>query len=134
MKIDTGDLNRLFNHFGSDKGTSAKNQYKKNSKKRIGHGFAKFYKKYLNKDKRNMLLEIGTWEGASAAAFNKYLKKSKIFCLDRNFKMKYFSKNIFYFNCNTESKADLNRFLEYKNKITKKKFDFIIDDGVSFIK
>jgi hypothetical protein len=58
MKIDTGDLNRLFNHFGSDKGTSAKNQNKKNSKKRIGHGFAKFYKKYSKYYKNNFLIII----------------------------------------------------------------------------
>ena len=37
----------------------------------MGHGFAKFYEKKLKeyKNKSFNMLEIGTWEGASTAAF-----------------------------------------------------------------
>ena len=42
-----------------------------NSNLIIGHGFDKFYEKHLSAfiDKKFDLLEIGTWKGASSAAF-----------------------------------------------------------------
>ena len=45
-----------------------------------GHGFSKFYEKQLAivKNKPLNILEIGSYAGASAAAFSKYFYKSKI--------------------------------------------------------
>ena len=86
-------LDDLFNHFGSDKGTSVKNPYSKNPNdiKLIGHEFGKFYERYFDKLKNEKLnlLEIGVWKGASIATFNKYMPNATIFGIDRNFKFKY---------------------------------------------
>lgn len=131
--IKYNSLNDLFNYFGSDKGTSVINPYSKNSNQIIGHGFGEFYEKYLEKvkNKKINLLEIGIWEGSSIAAFNKFMPDANIFGIDRNFKLKYKSKKIFFFNCNTEKYNDLNNF---KKKISKSKFNIIIDDGSHLLK
>ena len=70
----------LFHYYGSDKA----NIFKKNNKK--GHGFSKFYEKHFKKfEKKNInILEIGSYAGASAAAFLKYFQNSKVFCFDIN--------------------------------------------------
>ena len=130
-KIKINNLNYLFEYYGSDKGSKVIDPYTKNSKKKIGHGFGKFYEIHFSKLKKKYinLLEIGTWYGASVAAFNNYFDKIKIFCIDRNFKFKFYSKRIFFYNCDTENKKDLKNFKKFKNKITNEKFDIIIDDG-----
>ena len=126
--ITNKSFDEIFNYFGSDKGTSVKNPYNKNSKKKIGHGFGKFYEKYFTKFKtdRFNLLEIGTWEGASLASFHSYFKNAYIYGIDRNFKNKYSSKRLEFNYCDTRSIIDL-KILEKKFK--KKKFKIIIDDG-----
>jgi len=131
--VKYNSLNDLFNYFGSDKGTSVINPYSKNSKQIIGHGFGKFYEKYFEiiKNQEINLLEIGVWEGSSIAAFNKYMPNANIFGIDRNFKFKYKSKKVFFFNCNTEKNNDLNNF---KKKTSKNKFNIIIDDGSHLLK
>ena len=126
--LNYNSLDDLFNYFGSDKGTKVKNPYNKNSNEIFGHGFAKFYQdKFQTFQKKKFnLLEIGAWEGASLVSFLKYFKNAIIFGLDRNFKLKYKSKRLKYFNCDTTNKDDLDIF---KNKNKEVKFKVIIDDG-----
>ena len=121
-------LNEIFNYFGTDKGTNVNNPYNKFSKKKIGHGFGKFYEKYFYKFKEESFnfLEIGTWEGASLASFYFYFKKAFIYGLDRNFKNNFSSKRLEFIYCNTTDNSDLNTL---KKKFKKKKFKIIIDDG-----
>ena len=126
--LDHKSLDNLFNYFGSDKGTKARNPYNKNSKKFFGHGFSKYYEKnfkYFQDEKFNFL-EIGTWEGASLASFAKYFRNAKIYGLDRNFKFKYKSQKIKFLNCDTTNNNDLDKF---KKIIKNIKFKIIIDDG-----
>lgn len=129
--LELDSLNDLFNYFGSDKGTKVINPYYKGAKDFIGHGYAKFYEQYLKpfKHKEINLLEIGTWEGASAASFYHYFKKAKIFCLDINFKLKYSSNRINFFNCNTGLRKDIKKLEKYLTKKNSEYFDIIIDDG-----
>ena len=72
-KINTDNLDKLFHYYGSDKAEIFR------STKEKGHGYSKFYSNKLNylRDKDINILEIGSYSGASAAAFKKYFKKSK---------------------------------------------------------
>ena len=84
-------IDYLFHEYGSDKA----NIFKLNQK--LGHGFSIFYEKKLEKykDKKINILEIGSYAGASAAAFVKYFPNSKVYCFDVNISnFKYKSKNI----------------------------------------
>ena len=78
--IEYKSLDELFNFFGTDKGTSVVDPYTHGSKEELGHGFAKFYEENFIKYKKDIfnLLEIGTWEGASTAAFASFFPYSKI--------------------------------------------------------
>ena len=128
IQNDGKSLNELFNHFGTDKGTGVKNPYNKKSEEIFGHGFAQFYEKHFNnfKNEKINFFEIGTWEGASLASFSKYFNNANLYGLDRNFKFKYKSKRINFYYCDTTNKKDLKKI---SNKIGKKKFQVIIDDG-----
>jgi len=129
VKMD--DLDNLFNYFGSDKGSKVINPYDKKSKEVLGHGFAKFYKQHLEKFRKRKInfLEIGTWKGTSVAAFYFYLKKAKIFCIDKNFKLAFKSSRINFFNCNTRKLDELSKFINFFRKKNCDSFDVIIDDG-----
>ena len=102
-KLDILSLNELFNHFETDKGSSVRDPYSKSlnksHQKLIGHGYAKFYEFHLSnlRNKEIKLLEIGTWKGASIAAFYYYFSKAIIFCLDRNYKFQFKSNRINFF-------------------------------------
>ena len=65
-------LENLFIKYGSDKASTW------NNKKNSGHGYTKYYLKVLEKLKKKNLniLEIGSYSGASAAAFSKFFPKS----------------------------------------------------------
>ena len=128
QNINYDSLNDLFNHFGTDKGTKVMNPYSKNPEEIVGHGYAKFYEKnFANiKNEKFNLLEIGTWEGASSASFILYFPNAEIYGLDRNFKFKYKSKRLKYYNCDLTNKND-HKNLE--RKIQNKTFKIIIDDG-----
>ena len=135
QELQITSLNDLFNHFGTDKGTEVINQYQQTSSKTdqklIGHGYAKFYEKYLNNFKSDKIniLEIGTWKGASVAAFYHYFKNAIIFCIDKNFKFQFESNRVFFFNCDTENSSEIH---DLKKNLTKKDteyFEIIIDDG-----
>ena len=131
INIDSRDnfknssLDFLFNHYNTDKGSV----FNKN----LGSGFTKFYEKHLNKFKNDNIniLEIGSFSGASAAAFVKYFPNSKIYCLDINLRnFIYESKRIFPFGIDSANKKMLLNFLkkiDFFDKINY--FDVIIDDG-----
>tara|TARA_B100000795_G_scaffold269648_1_gene259754 strand:- start:3202 stop:3987 length:786 start_codon:yes stop_codon:yes gene_type:complete len=135
LKIDIRSLNELFNHFGTDKGSSVINPYVKNINKLdkdvLGHGYAEFYENHFSnlKNKEINLLEIGTWKGASIASFYHYFKKAKIFCIDRNFKFQFRSKRVNFFYCNTTINYDIQKFNEFLIDKEINLLDIIIDDG-----
>ena len=121
------NLDDLFYQYGSDKAEIFK------PAKRTGHGFSKFYTKQLHnfKDKKINILELGSYAGASAAAFSKYFINSKIFCFDINISnFKFISKNIEVYGVDINNK---NKILKILDQIFLnhgfKKFDLIIDDG-----
>ena len=132
ISIDNDDihdesLDKLFYLYGSDKA----NLFKIDNSQ--GHGFSKYYVQHLEK-KRNQklnILEVGSFSGASAAAFKKYFPKSRVFCFDVNIsKFKYSSKKIEVHGLDINNKEKVkntlkNIFLKYQFE----NFDFIIDDG-----
>ena len=90
-EIKINSLDELFSFYNTDKAN------KWNFDKREGHGFASFYEKHFKNFKKNKLniLEIGSFSGASAAAFSKYFPSSNIYCLDVNISnFKYLSDQI----------------------------------------
>ena len=60
------------------------------------------------------------------ASFVHYFNKANIFGLDRNFKLKYKSKRIYFHFCDTRNLDSLSKF---ESKIKNIKFRIIIDDG-----
>ncbi len=132
VSIDTDQINfenldNLFRYYGSDKA----NFFKLTNK--AGHGFSKFYAKKLEKykEKKINILEIGSYAGASAAAFAKYLPNSKIFCFDINISnFKYKSKNIHVFGVDINNKKKIQTILtSIFSQHNFNEFDLIIDDG-----
>jgi predicted O-methyltransferase YrrM len=125
--ISIDSLDRLFYHYGSDKADI----FKKTEKK--SHGYSKFYKQKIEKLKNRKIniLEIGSYSGASAAAFAKYLPKSNIFCFDINISnFEYKSNKIHVFGIDIKNPKKIIKTLNkiaYQFKI--KEFDIIIDDG-----
>ncbi len=121
-------LDDLFNFFGTDKGSSVIDPYTYGSKEILGHGFAKFYEKNLMKYRTKIfnLLEIGTWEGASTAAFASYFPYSKIYGIDKNFRFKYKSSRICFNHCDIRNQNDIKNLRKNIKNIT---FKVIIDDA-----
>tara|TARA_Y200000002_G_C22493673_1_gene584114 strand:+ start:34 stop:777 length:744 start_codon:yes stop_codon:yes gene_type:complete len=125
--INYYSIDELFHHYGSDKA----NFFKINQRK--GHGYSKFYERKLKnlKEKKINILEIGSYAGASAAAFVKYFPNSKIFCFDINIsKFEYISKNIYVFGIDINNEKKIEHTLQNifsQNSFSK--FDLIIDDG-----
>ena len=121
------NLDFLFHHYGSDKA----NIFKKTNKS--GHGFSHFYEKKFQdwKKKELNILEIGSYAGASAAAFIKYFEKAKVFCLDINISnFKYSSSKIEVFGAAIKNrKKVINIFKKIFIQNNFEKFDVIIDDG-----
>ncbi len=124
-------LDDLLHHYGSDKANVFKIE------NREGHGYSKFYTKHLDhlKNKQINILEIGSYAGASAAAFAKYFSKANIFCFDINISnFKYESKKIHVFGIDINNKKKIKKIL---NKIFEKNqfsfFDLIIDDGSHYL-
>ena len=125
--ISIDSLDGLFYHYGSDKADI----FKKTKNK--GHGYSKFYKQKLEKLQNHKIniLEIGSYAGASAAAFVKYLPRSNIFCFDINISnFEYKSKRIHVFGIDIKNQK---KTIETLNKIADQfktqEFDIIIDDG-----
>ena len=125
--IISESLDYLFHKYGSDKA----NVFKLNQQ--TGHGYSIYYEKKLEpyKNKNLNILEIGSYAGASAAAFTKYLPKSKVYCFDVNISnFKYKSKNINVYGIDINNSKKVVKIL---NKIFSEQsfnqFDLIIDDG-----
>ena len=125
------DLDQLFFYYGSDKANFFQN---KNIR---GHGFSKFYEKQLSilKNKPINILEIGSYAGASAAAFSKYFYNSKIFCFDINISnFKYKSNNISVYGLDIKNEKKVIKILDMIFKENSfEKFDIIIDDGSHYL-
>jgi len=120
-------LEELFSFYKTDKANYIK------STKIYGHGYSEFYEKHFSglRNKKLNILEIGSYSGASAAAFVKYFEDINIYCLDINLtKFIYKSKKIHPFGLDISNKKMIEKFL---NKISFfeniKNFDIIIDDG-----
>ncbi len=125
--VEIDNLDQLFHHYGSDKADIF------SLTKDKGHGFSKYYSKKLEflKNKKINILEIGSYAGASAAAFKKYFKEANIYCFDMNISnFKYSSKNIHVFGLDITDKNSLDKTLKKISfKDNQKHFDLIIDDG-----
>tara|TARA_B110000046_G_scaffold98097_1_gene105740 strand:+ start:1132 stop:1983 length:852 start_codon:yes stop_codon:yes gene_type:complete len=123
-------LDDLFLKFNADKGS----QLLLNGKIVKGHNYSPFYVKYFNKYKNKKklnILEIGTLRGAAAASFYQFFPGSLIYCLDVSpFQTFYYSKSIRTIYCNTRSKKSINNAVKYLDC----KFDIIIDDGSHNVK
>ena len=131
------DLNFLFKHFNSDKGSNYINQYEKpiNQKKDLieGHAYHTFYEKYFFSKKNDFLeiLEIGSFKGNVAASFFFYFSKASIFSADIFPDLfRYRSKRIKNFF------MDNSKILELQKKVIDKnyKFDIIIEDAGHYFK
>ena len=99
--IKSNSLDNLFYEYGSDKANIFKHTQKS------GHGYSCYYEKKLEKfkDKKINILELGSYAGASAAAFVKYLPNSKVYCFDINISnFKYKSKKIDVFGVDVNNK------------------------------
>ena len=120
-------LEELFNFYKTDKANYIK------SEKSDGHGYTEFYEKHFSnlRDKKLNILEIGSYSGASAAAFVKYFEDINIYCLDINLtKFLYKSKKMHPFGLDVTNKKMVKKFLNKINFFENvKNFDIIIDDG-----
>ena len=125
--INIDSLDRLFYHYRSNKADI----FKKTEKK--SHGYSKFYKQKIEKLKNRKIniLEIGSYAGASAAAFVKYLPESNIFCFDINISnFEYRSKKIHVFGVDIKNQKKTIKILnKIADQFKVKEFDIIIDDG-----
>ena len=125
--VNLNSLDALFYHYGSDKSEIIKKTQNK------GHGYSKFYKKKLEgfKNKKINILEIGSFAGASAVAFSKYLPQANIFCFDINISnFEYKSKKIHVFGIDIKNKKKTIKTLnKIADRFKIKEFDIIIDDG-----
>jgi len=120
-------LEYLFSYFGTDKAI-----YDKLNNRR-GHGYSPFYQKIFSplKKKKIKLLEIGSFSGASAAAFVNYFDDVEIFCLDINISnFIYKSNQIKVFGLDIRNVSSLEKFFK-KIGLNKNEsfFNIIIDDG-----
>ena len=127
VDIKEDSLDKLFTYYNTDKANFI------NNGKDRGHGFAKFYETHLNsfKHKKIKILEIGSYSGASAAAFIKFFPNAEIYCLDVNLlNFKYSSKKMHVFGMNSSNNKMMLKFLSKIDFFeTIKNFDIIIDDG-----
>ena len=125
--FNSDSLNDLFHYYGSDKASFFKKE------KRPGHNFSNFYSSKLDNIKKNNIniLELGSFAGASAAAFVKYFENSNVFCFDINISnFKFKSKKIHVYGLDINNQKKVKKSLkEIFEKYKFSKFDLIIDDG-----
>ncbi len=125
--LNSDSLDYLLHHYGSDKA----NIFKKNQNK--GHGYSFFYEKKLGKFKsKNInILELGSYSGASAAAFAKYFPGSNLFCFDINISnFIYKSKQIHVYGADITNEKKIKQILkDILLRYDVNEFDIIIDDA-----
>jgi len=131
------NLNFLFEHFNSDKGSFFVDQYmqpiKRSYKKIPAHGYSQFYEKFFSekKDKNCNILELGSFYGNACASLFFYFKYSQIYSGDIYPDLfRYKSKRINNFFIDTSSEDSIKKTLLNK-KIS---FDIIIEDAGHFLK
>jgi len=131
------ELDFLFEKFNSDKGNFYINQYSQPMKKKnikiSAHGYSDIYEKYFfsKKQKKNNILEIGSFYGNAAAAFFYYFKNSKIYSGDIFPDLfRYNSERLENFYIDSSREDSLNRDLLSKNI----NFDIIIEDASHSLK
>ena len=121
----------MFSFYKTDKANYIK------STKIYGHGYAKFYEKHFSnlRDKKLNILEIGSYSGASAAAFVKYFKNSNVYCFDINIsKFVFSSKNIHVYGLDINKRSKVEKILKNINEGSNSNFfDVIIDDGSHYL-
>ena len=126
-------LEELFKFYNTDKAKYYKQPENLDTEKyNKGHGYADFYDKHFQnmRLKKMNFLEIGSYSGASAAAFSKYFPNAKIFCLDVNLtKFIYKGKNLFPVGIDATNSKMVKKFLKSINFDKNSFFDIIIDDG-----
>ena len=129
--IQKKTLDELLSHYSSDKADI----FSKTNES--GHGFSKLYAQHLDhlKNKNIKILEIGSFAGASAAAFSKYFTKSNIYCFDVNISnFIYSSKNIHVYGLNINNENEVKKILKNIALETNSNFfDIIIDDGSHYL-
>ncbi len=129
--LNKKSLDELLYYYGSDKAEISKLTNKS------GHGFSKFYKENLDhlKNEKINILEVGSYSGASAAAFKNYFKNSSIYCFDINIsKFIYESEKIHVFGLDINNEKKLNEVIKKINPTNKLNFfDIIIDDGSHYL-
>ena len=118
-------LSKLFEIYNSDKGAI----FKTNDNRKIkSHNYTIFYEKYFKelRNKKLRILEIGSHEGKSLAAFYFFFKNAILIGANINpFQMKFHSKRIEEIYIDVSSKKILKNFINY----IKYDFDIIIDDA-----
>jgi len=129
--VNRDNLDELFHYYGSDKA----NIFKKIQDQ--GHGFSEFYAQNLKhlRKKEIKILEIGSYSGASAAAFVKYFTNSSVYCFDINIsKFVFSSKNIHVYGLDVNNQNELEKTLKKINfESNSNFFDIIIDDGSHYL-
>ena len=130
-KINKDTLDELFHYYGSDKA----NIFKKTQDQ--GHGFSEFYTQHFNhlKQKEIKILEVGSYAGASAAAFIKYFENCSVYCFDINIsKFIFSSKKIHVYGLDVNNEKELKKVLKKLDLESNSNFfDIIIDDGSHYL-
>ena len=126
------ELSELFDYFNSDKGNEFEDQYvqpyKRKKIKIKGHGYAKFYEKYLKnlKDLPINILEIGSFHGNASAGFFFYFRKAKIYGGDIFPDLfRYKSERLKNFYVNSSNEDSIKKNILDKEIL----FDVIIEDA-----
>lgn len=121
-------LTEIANKYNTDKGT---NERCDNGCK--GHGFTEFYYPYFKDLKHPIILEIGTFKGASIKMYNDFFDGDcEIYCIDIDPKcdVSYLGDNIHFYIVDQGNEKQLNDFV---SKLGEIKFDIILDDGSHYV-
>ncbi len=127
QKKSKKNLSTLFLKYNTDKAK----YYKRLCFKDKSHNFGPIYKKKFNKLRvKNLnILEIGTYRGASTAAFHDFFYNSMIYAMDINSNlMRYKSRRINFVKMDYTNHFQVQKFKKKYNNF----FDIIIDDGGHF--
>jgi predicted O-methyltransferase YrrM len=114
-------LTKLANKWGTDKGTEFEDS----------HGYTEFYQKFFEKYDNPKIIEIGTWQGASAKMLNDFFDGDcEIWTCDWN--ASYAENvagmpNVHFVYLNADSKEEIEGFRKSVEDVGG--FDIIIDDA-----